>query len=353
MTGTLILTKQCNLRCRYCFETHENVFMTEETALAAVDLLTGDDQPQGGISFFGGEPLLRKELIYRCVERVRTLYPAKQFTYNMTTNGLLLDEEFLTFARDNAIKIALSHDGLMSRVNRLYPDGRDCLALLDEKLGLLMHYQPKTFIMATLSADYVEQAAESVISLYEKGISQVNLALDSRPEAGWDDDSMDELGRQLRLIADYVFAAFREGKQISFNGFDEKIRSITQQKSCHVCHLGYRKLYIDWDGAIYPCIQFGGLAAFCIGDVTTGIDEETRKSIHRRSLVKPSFCGDCALKERCVNDCACLNYQQCGDMGEVSPEQCAFQRVLIETADELARRMIEQDEEQFIKRYLK
>ena len=352
MIGTLILTKQCNLRCRYCFETHENVFMTEETALAAVDLLASDNQPQGGISFFGGEPLLRKELIYRCVDRVKTMYPHKVFTYNMTTNGLLLDEEFLTFARDNHFTIALSHDGLMSRVNRLYPDGQDCLALLDEKLALLMYYQPNTFIMATVSADCVKQAAESVISLYEKGICQVNLTVDARPEAGWNDDSMDELRRQLRLIADYVFAAFREGKQISFHGFDEKIRSITQQKSCHVCNLGYRKLYIDWNGWIYPCIQFGGLAEYRIGSVADGIDEGAREAIHRESLVKPAFCRGCALEARCVNDCACLNYQQCGNMGEVSPEQCAFQRMLIETADELARRMIEQDEEQFIKRYL-
>lgn len=353
MNGTLILTKQCNLRCRYCFESHENVFMTEQTALAAVDLLAGDGKTYGGISFFGGEPLLRKELIYRCVERVATAHPEKEFRYNMTTNGLLLDEAFLTFARDNRIKIALSHDGLMSRVNRLYPDGRDCLALLDEKLMLLLRWQPKAFIMATLSADCVTQAAESVISLYQKGVRQVNLAIDSRPQAGWDDDSMDELGRQLRFIADYIFAAFQEDKRISFNAFDEKILSITKQKPCHVCDLGHRKIYIDCDGTIYPCIQFGGWPEYRIGEVTTGIDEAARAKIHGRSLVKPSFCRGCALESRCVNDCACLNFQQCGDMGEVSPVQCTYQRMLIETADSLARRMLAADEVRFVERYLK
>lgn len=350
MNITLMLTKQCNLRCRYCFETHENRSMSEEIALKAVDFVAAHSATHCGISFFGGEPLLRKDLIEKCVARAKT-YPDKTFRYNMTTNGMLLDEAFLTFARDNNIKIALSHDGLMSRTNRMYPDGRDCLAELDEKLALLLRYQPNAFLMATVAANTVDSAADSVIGLFQKGVKRVNLALDSRPDAGWDEDSMVVLGQQLAKIADFILEKFREGRRVSFNAFDEKINSITKEKSCHICELGRKKLYIDTDGVIYPCVQFVGEGDYRIGEVFGGLDEAAREQIYTRSLRKPAFCQGCALESRCVNHCACLNFQQCGEMGEVSPIQCAYQRTLIAVSDDLARRMLEFDEERFIKRY--
>ena len=352
MNMTLMLTRQCNLRCRYCFEEHSAASMTEATALRAVDLAAGDGAVSCNLSFFGGEPLLRRELIETCVSYAERQYPFTRFRFNMTTNGLLLDEAFLTFARENDLRIVFSHDGSMSRVNRLYADGRDCLAELEEKLLLYLRFQPKSFVMATVAANCAEQAAQSVIGLFEKGAERVHLAIDARSGAGWNDSVMDCLEGQLREIADYVLSAFRQGRNVSFNPFDEKILSITKRQTCHVCNLGYRKLYADWDGSLYPCIQFGGIPAYRIGSVTEGIDEKARAAIHARSLVKPAFCEGCALAERCVNDCACLNFQQCGAMNEVSPVQCRWQQMLIRTADALAQRMIEADEQAFLRHYL-
>ncbi len=325
--------------------------MGGDTALQAVDFAAEQSARNCGISFFGGEPLLKKDLIYKCVERANT-HADKEFEYNITTNGLLLDDEFLRFACYNNFKIAMSHDGPMSRVNRIYPNGGDCLDRLNEKLSLLLQYQPNTFIMATVAANTVQSAADSVISLYQMGVRRLNLAIDSRPNAGWNERDIDELGRQLEIIADFVLSQFIEGRNVFFNSFDEKIFSITRQKPCHVCRLGKRKLYIDTDGAIYPCVQFVGVKEYKIGEVSGGIDEPARERVYWRSLKKPEFCVGCALESRCVNDCACLNFQQCGDMEEVSPVQCAYQRMLIAVADDLARRMMESDETRFIKRYL-
>lgn len=351
MNISLILTKQCNLRCQYCFETHENVYMTEETALKAMDLAVSHHDRSVGVSFFGGEPLLCKPLIYKCVEYSKRFKDIK-FSWNMTTNGLLLDEEFLTFARDNGIEIAMSHDGLMSRINRVYPDGSDCLDRLDEKLALLLRYQPSAFIMATTTADTAGDVFGSVRYLFERGVKRLNLAIDSRPCAGWDETGMKELSGQLQMVGDFVFEQFCRGRDVYFIPFEEKILSITKDRACHVCRLGWRKPYIDWDGLIYPCIQFGGAAAFRIGTVTEGIHQERRDSIYQSSLKKPEICTDCALQKRCVNDCACINYQQSGDMSQVSGEQCAFQRLLIERADEMARKMLAADEKHFTARYL-
>lgn len=351
MNISLILTKQCNLRCRYCFETHENVYMSEETALKAIDMAVKDGGMSVGVSFFGGEPLLCKPLIYRCVEYSKQFSDVK-FNWNMTTNGLLLDEEFLEFARREKIDIAMSHDGLMSRVNRLYSDGRDCLKALDEKLKLLLRYRPGAFIMATTTPETAGIAYDSLKHLIDLGVKRFNLAIDSRPCAGWDEESMAILSEQLKMLGDLILLRFINGENIYFNPFEEKILAITKDRKCHVCKLGKRKPYIDWDGSIYPCIQFGGVSEYRMGSVSEGIDTSRRETIYRSSLQKPSFCQNCALIKRCVNDCACLNYQQCGDMAQVSGEQCAFQRILITRADEMARKMLDADEKRFADRYI-
>ena len=188
--------------------------------------------------------------------------------------------------------------------------------------------------------------------LVDLGARRFNLAIDSRPSAGWNDESMDILSEQLGMLGDLIFEYFIHDRDIYFNPFEEKILAITKDRKCHICELGMRKPYIDWDGNIYPCIQFGGVPEYHMGSVAEGIDAVRRDEFYAASLRKPSFCTDCAMQKRCVNDCACLNYQQCGDMSQVSGEQCRYQQILITTADEMARKMLDADESHFYKRYV-
>ncbi len=70
------MTDACNLACKYCFQTRSPAFMTEETARKAIDLsvnggegvLAKGDAAHTGICFFGGEPLLMRELIEKTVD---------------------------------------------------------------------------------------------------------------------------------------------------------------------------------------------------------------------------------------------------------------------------------------------
>lgn len=106
---TLHLTDACNLRCTYCYVRQDTHAMTPDTAKAAIDLAAADPGHHG-IIFFGGEPLLQRQLIYDTVYYAEALGLPGKFHYKITTNGTLLDQEFLEFSKQHQVFIALSHD---------------------------------------------------------------------------------------------------------------------------------------------------------------------------------------------------------------------------------------------------
>lgn len=96
--------------------------------------------------FFGGEPLLYKDLIYETVE-YGTWMERKhnsRFHYKVTTNGLLLDERFMEFSLRYNIFIALSHDGIKEAhdQHRVDSEGKGTFERLKVKTELLLRERP-------------------------------------------------------------------------------------------------------------------------------------------------------------------------------------------------------------------
>ncbi len=59
-----------------------------------------------GLVFFGGEPLLKRDVIAEVVRYCRS-FEGQDFHFKMTTNGTLLDESFLTDADTSDVFVAL------------------------------------------------------------------------------------------------------------------------------------------------------------------------------------------------------------------------------------------------------
>jgi len=137
MNLTLHLTNKCNLICKYCFVSHGVERMSREVAFAAVDFCMQNEN-MSGLLFYGGEPLLERQLIYDTVNYTKSIGKKLKhaFNYKMTTNGVLLDEEFLKFAKGINLAIGFSHDGPAQDDCRRFPGGEGTFALLEDKIPL-------------------------------------------------------------------------------------------------------------------------------------------------------------------------------------------------------------------------
>lgn len=120
-TFILELTQSCNFRCSYCCyggaysdnRSHSSKSMDENTLLQSIEFIAKHrvvERPLS-IAFYGGEPLLRFDLIKLFIDKAKSVLP-QGTNYTISTNGYLLaDENILDWCMLNDITLNISYDG--------------------------------------------------------------------------------------------------------------------------------------------------------------------------------------------------------------------------------------------------
>lgn len=356
MHYTLHLTNNCNMECKYCYVDHRNIqIMSFNTVKKAVELGACKSNSSIGIVFFGGEPLLSKDLIYETVEycRWKEKHSDSMFHFKITTNGLLLDEKFMEFSLKENIFIALSHDGIKEshdsyRVDR---NGRGTFNILSDKIDMLISRRPYAPVLMVINPDTAEYFSRSVEFLYSKGfryiISSLNYA------ANWTDRDMEILKKQYEILGEFYFEKTIAEDKFYLSPFEVKINShISGDSYCNErCELGKKQISVAPDGLLYPCVQFVGDKDFSIGHVSTGINRERQEVIYASNEQEKQSCISCAIRKRCNHYCGCMNKQSTGSINMVSSVQCFHERLLMPIADRLAEKLYKKKSAMFIQKH--
>ncbi len=356
---TLHLTARCNLRCRYCYAApHEGGEMTWETARAAIDFgVKTAGEESLGVIFFGGEPLLKVALMRQVLEYCGRVAAetGQLFHFKVTTNGLLLDEEFLTDGLTSQVFVALSHDGVPAAhdAQRVDGQGRGSFDRLLKVTELLLRYKPYAPAMLVTTPETVGDYAASVKYLFGRGFRYLICSLNYGVE--WTPGAMKELRRQYGRLAEWYVEETEREQKFYFSPFDTKIASHIYPGSCRRerCELGYRQISVAPSGRVFPCVQFvgdGSDSEYSIGDVWRGIDEERRAGLFRLAAAEQEECERCAVSERCNHSCGCLNRQATGRLERVSPVLCAHEQMLMEIADGVGERLFRRRNGMFIQK---
>lgn len=350
MNLTLHLTDNCNMDCSYCIREKCPKDMSEEVLFKACDLAFSKGT-RAGLCFFGGEPLLKKELIYKALDycEKKSEETGIRFDCKMTTNGTLLDEEFLDRAAKANLGIGLSFDGSAQDVCRIFANGKPTSSVVEEKAKLLLKYIPKASALATIAPQAVPYYAESVKYLHDLGFKNVSFVIAYGHKVNWTDSDLDALRVQLEETASYLKELFLNKETFYMSAIDSKISDcIRGRNPAERCHLGTRQMPVTPDGTLYPCTSFIGDEKYILGNVFDGIDEAKVIELAKRSAT-PETCRECDLVKRCTNSCGCANRMNTGNENQVSPLQCTYERMLIEISDKLGEELYQIDPERFAK----
>lgn len=251
-TVPLCLTHRCNLRCVYCYQSHDNNHeMSIEIAKECILDTLNRVETNATIEFilFGGEPLLRFDLITQIVDFVNQLSISQKCRFFAATNGVLLTEPMKNWFEQNkdVFVLGLSLDGKKFSHNINRPNSYDNI-----DIDFFQNTWPNQHVKMTVSVKTLPFYAEDIKFLHNLGfgINGADLCLGNTDWANHDYLSI--FAKQLNELVDF----YSSSDQNLYNAlFDIDLAACaTENKPIRKnCGVGDFLFFYDTDGKLYPC----------------------------------------------------------------------------------------------------
>ena len=322
---TFIVTKDCQLACKYCYLVGKNSKerMSFDIAKKAIDYILSKENDrlfsQESViwEFIGGEPFLETCLIDQICDYIKTEmfrlghHWFNSYRFSFSTNGINYHtEEVQRFIIKNKkhLSIGITIDGTKKKhdINRVYKiNGKGSYDDVVRNIPLWLNQFPDIGTKVTISSEDIPYIKESVLHLFDLGIHQISI--NCVFENVWKDGDHILFEDQLISLADHIIdnGLYKDFFCSFFN------ESIGKPLDCNMnndnwCGAG-KMLAIDAKGCFYPCTRFAQYSlrnkkAWIIGNVDDGIDENRLRpflSLDRRTQ-STDDCINCDVAEGCA-----------------------------------------------------
>lgn len=322
-TITFIVTKDCQLACKYCYLVGKNdkERMSFETAKKAVDYILAHEEDDifsytsVDFDFIGGEPFLEIDLIDQISDYIKTeLFRLNHHWFNsyrfsFSTNGINYNfpkvQEYIK-KNHNHLSIGITIDGTARKhdLNRVWKGtGKGSYEDVVKNIPLWLQQFPNdAATKVTISTADIPYICESVLHLYSLGIHEVNINVVFEDVWKEGDDLLFE--QQLIQLADAIIDnRYFDDYQCSF--FSDTIgKPLSDDQNW--CGAGMM-LSVDAAGNFYPCTRFAQYSLrskklIIIGNVNDGIDKNKLRPFLTldRTTQSPQKCIDCEVASGCA-----------------------------------------------------
>lgn len=346
----LVLTNQCNFRCRYCINSEEydfskgftNEHLTTDIIDRAIDLY-GDHfakmykwNPTATfmIGFYGGEPLLQYRLIQYAIDKATKQYLQYKPMFTLTTNGYNLTKERAAYLSSHQVHVNVSLDGYKEyhdhnrktihgydTFDRVVSNFREALQVETEgKFNLLMTqdlgFSPQRMYAFFLENPDLDQRIARVNS-----VADINTDYyDKNPAYPYYFEEFDQLfmlymeqKKGIREKVNFVHQFF-EG---SFLDLSKRLQF--NNTLCSVCSPLKSRLTVSTDGKLHICEKIN--ENYSIGDVWEGIHYKQAYSYYSRLCgIRQEKCSECAIRNIC--SLCYVHIQSDGALMQLDDEYC-------------------------------
>lgn len=332
---TFIVTKDCQLACKYCYLVGKNTKerMSWDVAKQAIDYVLDHEADMNEESviwdFIGGEPFLEIDLIDKICDYLKVeMYRRKHHWFNsyrfsFATNGINYGtKKVQNFIKKNHahLSIGITIDGTKRKhdLNRIWkteemqrgitPKPEDEKGSYDDvvkNIPLWLEQFPDAGTKVTISSADIPYIKESVLHLYSLGIHEININCVFEDVWKKGDDKLFE--EQLMQLADAIIdGGYYQDYACSF--FTEQMGKPLDCKldNQNWCGAG-RMLAVDAEGNFYPCTRFAQYSlrskkAWIIGNVRDGIDKNKLRPFLTldRCTQSTQECIDCEVASGCA-----------------------------------------------------
>ena len=327
----LHIAHTCNLNCSYCFASQgkyhgERSVMSFEVGKRALDFLVENSGTRHNleVDFFGGEPLMNFQVVKDLVAYARSIEKekGKNFRFTLTTNGVLLDEDVMDFANREMHNVVLSLDGRKEVHDRYrvdYAGNGSWDSIVPKfqefvkKRGGKDYYIRGTFTHA--NPDFLEDI-RTMLDLGFTELSMEPVVCPPGDAAALTDADLPILFDQYEKLAALLLERDKEGKPFTFYHYMIDLAGgPCIYKRISGCGSGTEYMAVTPWGDLYPCHQFVGEEAFCLGNIYEGVtNPDAQAKFAACNVYAKPECADCWARLWCAGGCAANAYHATGDI---------------------------------------
>lgn len=360
----LELTEKCNLRCKYCvfheynrgYRNFQNKDMSWDIAQRAIDYAYAHSGKEIAITFYGGEPLVKFDLMKKCIEYSLMLITDKDLSFSFTTNLTLMTPEIAQYIAsipkcnvmcsldgpeevhdsyrvgvDDTGTFKQAINGLKNLVEAMGDSAKEriiintvvCPPYTEEKLNMIqgffdhLEWLPKEI---DKKCDYVEGG-----TLREEDIA-VHFLKNKDKSARYPSKDLDAIKTWAldKMISDEDEKGYAAGISRNFlTNMHKRILTdtpIAQIGRNGCCVPGNRRIYVQTDGEFLVCEKIGDSPH--IGNVFSGINIDKIRQFYiddydKMSIEKCSNCWAVNMCGICYSTCYCKDGLDIGMKDEV------------------------------------
>jgi uncharacterized protein len=334
------VTHNCNLRCSYCFvDLEQNVKQNMDfaTAQKGIDKLIVDsgDQRELSIIFFGGEPLMRMNLLSEVVAYCHTKESQcnKIFRFNVTTNGMLLTPEVFQKLEELHIDVMVSLDGDQEAHDRLRKTktGNPSWNHIIKNLERIPNFGKKIAVRITItseSPDYLK-IYKTVEQLGFETIFMTEVCPGPQRSERLR-ENIDILKENYLKLMEYLFEKAITQGNVALSKLQRFLDALYEgHKTYYGCATGLNGYYLAPDGTYFPCNRMiTSDMRFKIGDINLGFDPSIQKLFIKNHIFNRS-CKECWARYLCGGQCYADSFWFTNDIADPDPFACEMIRFKI------------------------
>lgn len=175
---TIMPTEDCNFRCGYCYEEHKPGVMSEEVQESIIKYVRRNihQYAELRVSWFGGEPLEAKEIVYRLSKKLLHICKVanRRYSAGITTNGYGLDlNTFLALLECRIYDYQITIDGpaeIHDKLRKL-KDGGGTYHTIMENLISIRKFCKKSYFTIALRTNFTNESISKLDDYVKNYIS--------------------------------------------------------------------------------------------------------------------------------------------------------------------------------------
>ena len=279
------------------------------------------------VTFYGGEPLLNKNMLYQAIPFARENFD-EDTNLVINTNGVLIDKDDIKLFKDNSVEVQISLDGDKEKhdLHRKNQNGDPTYEIVINNMKKILESGVKVLPMITATDDNIDGFSDRIYSIVkELGIDDyaVNVLITNSFKVN--DDYTDKLAREM-LMAYRNFGNI--ASDYAFVELYNRLLGIDKTLSKNSCGSS-RKITVFPDGKVFACQALEKVQQNYMGTLSDDYIESPNWECWRsRSRFDNDECLKCPSIISCGGGCATGSYNMNGSIFDVDKNNCEYTKKL-------------------------